>query len=95
MLTMGNETSQLNGLEIEDKATELGDFWAHHQATFSDSCRHFSLKDGAVSVFKGEAVLGPLWATSTPLEKCSNVRYFISLIMYFISAHSLNLIKNR
>lgn len=71
---MGNESSHLNGLEIEEKATEITDFWTHYQATFSDSCRYFSLKgDGSVSIFKGEAVLGPLWATSTPLEKCSNV----------------------
>ncbi|XP_045760358.1 protein-associating with the carboxyl-terminal domain of ezrin isoform X2 [Maniola jurtina] len=70
---MGNDTSQLNSLEIEEKATEITDFWAHHQATISDSCRYFSLKsDGSVSVFKGETILGPLWTASTPLEKFSN-----------------------
>lgn len=71
---MGNENSQLNSLEIEEKATEITDFWAHHQATISDSCRYFSLKsDGSVSVFKGETISGPLWTVSTPLEKFSNV----------------------
>lgn len=71
---MGNETSHLNGLEIEEKAIETTDFWSHYQATINDSCRYFSLKsDGSVSVFKGESVLGPLWTVCTPLEKFSNV----------------------
>lgn len=71
---MGNENSQLNGLEVEEKATEITDFWSHYQATIKDSCRYFSFKgDGSVSVFKGEIVLGPLWNISSPLEKFSNV----------------------
>lgn len=71
---MGNESSQLSGLEIEEKAIEVTDFWCHYQATINDSCRYFSLKgDGSVSVFKGEAAVGPLWSISTPLEKFSNV----------------------
>lgn len=71
---MGNESSQFSGLKIEENATETTDFWSQHQATISDSCRYFSLKnDGSVSVFKGELVSGPLWATAAPLEKCSNV----------------------
>lgn len=71
---MGNEGSHLNGLEIEEKAIEVTDFWSQYQAKINDSCRYFSLKgDGSVSVFKGEAALGPLWAVSTPLEKFSNV----------------------
>lgn len=71
---MGNDTSQLNGLEIEEKAIDVTDFWSHYQATIKDSCRYFSLKcDGSVSVFKGQAALGPLWAVSSPLEKFSNV----------------------
>ncbi|CAH2068411.1 unnamed protein product, partial [Iphiclides podalirius] len=70
---MGNENSQLSGLKIDDKAIEITDLWSHYQATINDSCRYFSLKnDGSVSVFKGEVVLGPLWATGTPLAKCSN-----------------------
>ena len=73
---MGNDSSQLSGLEIEEKAIEITDFWCHYQATIKDSCRYFSLKgDGSVSVFKGEAAVGPLWSISTPLEKFSNVRF--------------------
>lgn len=86
---MGNEASQLSGLEMEEKATEITDFWAHHQATVRDRCRYFSLKgDGSVSIFKGEAVLGPLWSVSTPLEKCSNnlLKYRHPCILRYISA---------
>ncbi|XP_068628330.1 protein-associating with the carboxyl-terminal domain of ezrin isoform X2 [Battus philenor] len=86
---MGNETSQLSGLKIEDKATEITDFWSHFQATISDSCRYFSLKDdGSVSVFKGEVVLGPLWTMATPLEKCSNnlLKYRHPCIVRYISS---------
>ncbi|XP_075987620.1 protein-associating with the carboxyl-terminal domain of ezrin [Anticarsia gemmatalis] len=86
---MGNESSQLSGLEIEDKAIEITDFWCHYQATIKDSCRYFSLKsDGSVSVFKGEAATGPLWAISTPLEKFSNnlLKYRHPCIVRYISA---------
>lgn len=82
---MGNEGSHLNGLEIEEKPTEVTDFWAQYRATINDSCSYFSLKsDGSVSVFKGEAVLGPLWTVSTPLEKFSNVsKHLFLYINYF------------
>ncbi|XP_013183427.2 protein-associating with the carboxyl-terminal domain of ezrin [Amyelois transitella] len=86
---MGNESSQLRGLEIEENAVELTDFWSQYQATIKDSCRYFSLKgDGSVSVFKGQAALGPLWAVSTPLEKFSNnlLKYRHPCIVHYISA---------
>ncbi|XP_049698464.2 protein-associating with the carboxyl-terminal domain of ezrin [Helicoverpa armigera] len=86
---MGNDSSQLSGLEIEDKAIEITDFWCHYQATINDSCRYFSLKgDGSVSVFKGEAAVGPLWSISTPLEKFSNnlLKYRHPCIVRYISA---------
>ncbi|KAI5642433.1 protein-associating with the carboxyl-terminal domain of ezrin [Phthorimaea operculella] len=86
---MGNEGSHLNGLEIEEKATDVSDFWSHYQATIKDSCRYFSLKcDGSVSVFKGKVVPGPLWAISTPLEKFSNnlLKYRHPCIIRYISA---------
>ncbi|KAJ0181012.1 hypothetical protein K1T71_003097 [Dendrolimus kikuchii] len=86
---MGNDSSHLSGLEIEEKAVEITDFWCHYQATIRDSCRYFSLKsDGSVSVFKGEAAVGPLWAISTPLEKFSNnlLKYRHPCIVRYISA---------
>ncbi|XP_041974118.1 protein-associating with the carboxyl-terminal domain of ezrin [Aricia agestis] len=86
---MGNESSQLNSLNIETKANETTDFWSHHQATISDSCRFFSLKgDGSVSVFKGKAVAGPLWNISMPLEKFTNnlLKYRHPYIVRYISS---------
>uniref|UniRef100_A0A1E1W001 Protein kinase domain-containing protein n=1 Tax=Pectinophora gossypiella TaxID=13191 RepID=A0A1E1W001_PECGO len=86
---MGNEGSQLSGLEIEEKATDISDFWTHYQATIKDSCRYFSLKgDGSVSVFKGQAVPGPLWTITSPLEKFSNnlLKYRHPCIIRYISA---------
>ncbi|XP_061715469.1 protein-associating with the carboxyl-terminal domain of ezrin [Cydia pomonella] len=86
---MGNEGSQLSGLEIEEKAAEITDFWAHYRATINDSCSYFSLKsDGSVSVFKGEVVSGPLWTMSTPLEKFSNnlLKYRHPCILRYVSA---------
>ncbi|XP_013144674.1 PREDICTED: protein-associating with the carboxyl-terminal domain of ezrin [Papilio polytes] len=86
---MGNENSHLSGLKIDERPTETTDFWSHFQATISDSCRYFSLKDdGSVSVFKGEVVLGPLWITATPLEKFSNnlLKYRHPCIVRYISS---------
>ncbi|XP_012533635.1 protein-associating with the carboxyl-terminal domain of ezrin [Monomorium pharaonis] len=34
---MGNERSALRGLEIEDKAVEVTDYWMHHDASVHDS----------------------------------------------------------
>ncbi|XP_038208902.1 protein-associating with the carboxyl-terminal domain of ezrin [Zerene cesonia] len=86
---MGNDASQLKGLEINEKPTECTDFWSHYQANIRDSCRYFGLKsDGSVSVFKGESILGPLWTASTPLEKfCNNIlKYRHPFIVRYISA---------
>ncbi|CAH0405809.1 unnamed protein product [Chilo suppressalis] len=86
---MGNESSHLSGLEIEEKAVEVTEFWTQYRATINDSCRYFSLKsDGSVSVFKGEVALGPLWAISTPLEKFSNnlLKFRHPCIVRYISA---------
>lgn len=87
---MGNEASQLTGLEINEKAVEVTDFWTHHHAIIKDSCRYFSLKgDGSLSVFKGENnILGPLWTLHSPLEKCSNnlLKYRHPCIVRYISA---------
>ncbi|KAL4709809.1 hypothetical protein ACJJTC_001263 [Scirpophaga incertulas] len=86
---MGNESSQLSGLEIDERAIEVTDFWSQYQAKINDSCRYFSLKsDGSVSVFKGEAALGPLWSVLTPLEKFSNnlLKYRHPCIVRYISA---------
>lgn len=91
---MGNENSQLSGLEIDEKAIEITDFWYQYQAKISDSCRYFSLKsDGSVSVFKGEAAIGPLWSVSTPLEKFSNVSLYVfssTCTTYFLNNRAVD-----
>ncbi|CAH4015686.1 unnamed protein product [Pieris brassicae] len=86
---MGNDASQLKGLEIDEKPTETTDFWCHYKATIRDSCRYFGLNgDGSVSVFKGETIMGPLWTVSTPLEKfCNNIlKYRHPFIVRYLSA---------
>lgn len=61
---MGNEHSQLAGLEIDEKAVEVTDFWAHH-AAYIDSEHSTN-----ISIFIGEPVIGgSVWLSQTPLEK--------------------------
>ncbi|CAF4783314.1 unnamed protein product [Pieris macdunnoughi] len=86
---MGNDASQLKGLEIDEKPTETTDFWCHYKATIRDGCRYFGLNgDGSVSVFKGETIMGPLWTVSSPLEKfCNNIlKYRHPFIIRYLSA---------
>lgn len=70
---MGNESSQLSGLEIDEKAVEITDFWTH-----SSGCV-FGCEDTltALSIFIGDSfVQGPLWTIQTPLEKMTKVSIF-------------------
>lgn len=71
-LRMGNENSHLSGLQLEEKAVEVTDFWIHHSA---------SVNSGNItnlSVFVGEPLVGgSLWVNQTPLEKASKVRRLI------------------
>lgn len=63
---MGNYQSSLLGLELEEKAIEVRDFWTHYWATISSG--------NTVSVFVGEPLVsGSLWITHTPLEKSTKV----------------------
>lgn len=65
---MGNDQSQLSGLELENKAVEVTDFWTHHSATVNLG------NITNLSVFIGEPLLsGSLWVSQTPLEKSSKV----------------------
>lgn len=66
---MGNDQSQLPGIEIEEKAVEVSDFWAQHSACVLNSDSVTNL-----SVFIGELFIdGALWTVQTPLEKYSKV----------------------
>ncbi|XP_066248943.1 protein-associating with the carboxyl-terminal domain of ezrin [Euwallacea similis] len=62
---MGNEQSQIPGIEIEQKAIEVSDFWAQHNATVNN------LQNGSkLSIFVGDIFLNePFWVPQTPLER--------------------------
>lgn len=65
---MGNDQSQMPGLEIDEKAVEVTDFYAHYAATLDSS------NIATLTVFIGEPLIGgSLWLLQTPLEKSSKV----------------------
>lgn len=79
---MGNEHSQMSGLNVEEKAIEVTDFWSHHSATLNTGNSNVS----TVSVFIGEPLVGgSLWMTQTPLEKASKVSFHIHNLNYITS----------
>lgn len=62
---MGNERSQLSGIEIEEKSTEVSDYWSLHLATLNGSENVTNL-----SVFIEEKfVRNQFWISQTPLQK--------------------------
>lgn len=68
---MGNERSQMSSVEIDQRAVEVTDFYAHYAATLNNGSNPVNL-----SVFVGEPLVGgTLWQTQTPLEKASKVLY--------------------
>lgn len=71
---MGNENSRLPGLEIDEKAVEVNDFWSHSAATlYNDAV-------SPLSVFVGEAfVEDSPWPDTTPLQKMTKVNQRIDL----------------
>lgn len=65
---MGNDQSQMAGLEINEKAIEVTDFYAHYTATLDSN------NITTTSVFVGEPIVGnSLWLIQTPLEKLCKV----------------------
>ncbi|XP_046742704.1 protein-associating with the carboxyl-terminal domain of ezrin [Diprion similis] len=64
---MGNEKSALGGLEIDEKAVEITDFWLHHSASLSEPCQQ------TLSVFVSEPSLhsGANFGKPSPLEKAA------------------------
>ncbi|XP_044014563.1 protein-associating with the carboxyl-terminal domain of ezrin isoform X2 [Aphidius gifuensis] len=63
---MGNEKSALSGLDIDEKAVEIADFWLHHSATLTSTASSQSL-----SVFISEPSLHSAanFGKPSPLEK--------------------------
>ncbi|KAK9884419.1 hypothetical protein WA026_007266 [Henosepilachna vigintioctopunctata] len=83
---MGNDQSQLSGIDIEDKAVEIADYWSQHSANLPKAKQLSNL-----TVFIGELfVSGPLWSVQTPLEKCSKnlMIYRHPCILKYISSWS-------
>ncbi|KAF5284068.1 hypothetical protein FQA39_LY17117 [Lamprigera yunnana] len=78
---MGNEQSNVIGLELDEKAVEVTDFWIHHSATMSSG--------NCGSVFVGEPLVdGSLWWSQTPLErsaKCLMLYRHPSILKYAAS----------
>ncbi|ENN71125.1 protein-associating with the carboxyl-terminal domain of ezrin [Dendroctonus ponderosae] len=61
---MGGEQSHLSGIDIEQKAIEVSDFWAQHNATVNNAGTLSKL-----SIFVGDLLLiEPFWKPQTPLE---------------------------
>lgn len=68
---MGNEHSRLPGINIEDEAKEVSNFWSQHSATIIKSNTVTNL-----SVFienSPDYSDHSLWSSQTPLQKCSKV----------------------
>lgn len=67
---MGNEKSALGGLEIDEKAVEITDFWLHHSATVG------GMSPQTLSVFVSEPSLhsGANFGKPSPLERTAKVR---------------------
>lgn len=68
---MGNEQSSLSGIDIEDEAMEVSNFWSHHSATIfeSNNLTNLTVFIEDSSQFTSDA----LWSPQTPLEKCTKV----------------------
>ena len=68
---MGNEKSALSGLEIDDKAVEITDFWTHHSASIRGD------NPQSLSVFISEPSLhsDASFGKPSPLEKAAKVWY--------------------
>lgn len=64
---MGNEKSALSGLEIDEKAIEIADFWLHHSATLTST----TSSQQSLSVFISEPSLHSAanFGKPSPLEK--------------------------
>lgn len=64
---MGNETSQLKGLQIDKKSIEVTDFWSLYSGVVPNGDQSTS-----ISVFQAEPVItGQLWTAKSPLERAT------------------------
>lgn len=76
---MGNEHSYMTGLQIDQKAIEVSEFFTHYSAYLT------SVHPSNLSVFVGERLVGgSLWQTQTPLEKISKVNARLGVVMFLL-----------
>lgn len=64
---MGNEKSALRGLEIEDKAVEVTDYWMHHDASVRDS----SLQRLSIFISEPSLHFAATFGRPSPLERAA------------------------
>ena len=74
---MGTGQSALKGLEIQEKAVEITDFWTHHCANIDGS------NPQSLSVFISEPSLHSTasFGKPSPLEKNAKVSFFYILFL--------------
>uniref|UniRef100_A0A6B2EGV2 Protein kinase domain-containing protein n=1 Tax=Phlebotomus kandelakii TaxID=1109342 RepID=A0A6B2EGV2_9DIPT len=65
---MGNDHSLLKGLEIEEKATEVSDFWSVFAGEMKTDTR-----TSLLTIFQGESIINSnqFWHNKNPLEKAT------------------------
>lgn len=63
---MGNEQSPMSGVQIEDEAIEISNFWSQHSATICDSnnISFLSVFIEDVSNYNDN-----FWSSQTPLQR--------------------------
>lgn len=67
---MGNDHSQMKGLEIDSQSVEVTDFWT----LYSGELPNAEGKASFISLFQGEPVVnGQLWANQLPLDRATKV----------------------
>lgn len=79
---MGSEQSLIKGLEIEEKATEVSDYWSVYSAKVKTDAQ-----TSLITIFQGDSNLNSnqsLWQNKNPLEKAAKVCFslFIVLILF-------------
>lgn len=69
---MGNEKSALRGLEVEDKAVEVTDYWMHYDANVHDS----SLQRLSLFISEPSLHFTATFGRPSPLERAAKVDVF-------------------